>query len=574
MSVWTGRLVCLVLLGVCVACPGVAAAQGAADWDLPGGHFYTQAGGDTPRPDDGFLAADRPGFGFPTGRNLVRFWSELGRYGGVQIVGYPASRPFVWDGFDVQVFQKGIFQWRPEQGAQGSAWFMNVFDEFSRRGLDQRLLAEQQVPLPGSFDDRGKPFEQIMAERLALLDGHPALVHQYRSVPDPLALYGLPTSSVQDFGPFFAVRLQRAAFQEWKTDAPGIARAGQVTVVNAGDLAKTYGVVPAAAIQPLPPPAPASQQVAAYTPGRQESVSSPFTLAGEARAFEAALGWELTDADHGDVLSRGVGHAAACCEWSSFEVEVPFAVPRALRANLAVWGASGRDASDRPGEIHIPLELRPVGRPAAAKDGQVLIEPLGVEAAACPGAWRVSARVRNESGAPVKLAAAEFGLRDAGTGVVEWADQDGAIWDVAPGEAREVALCFAQPGTSSAAADLRLLHRVSRGDGAGTAPVVIDLPGPETTGGVANVTPPTDQPPPVQAAIADAARQTGLDAAAIQVLRVEAREWRDSSLGCPQPGMAYLQVLTPGWLVELRAGTRTLEYHTDRRGRAVLCGEH
>src|SRR5262245_51479371 len=110
-----GRLLAgLVLLGasfgVSSVRPQVAAAQSPADWDLPRGHFYTQTGGDTARPDDGFLAADRLGFGFPTGRNFVRFWSEFRRYGGAGVAGYPASRPFVWDGFDVQVFQKGVFQ--------------------------------------------------------------------------------------------------------------------------------------------------------------------------------------------------------------------------------------------------------------------------------------------------------------------------------------------------------------------------------------------------------------------------------------------------------------------------------
>ena len=558
----------LLLLGLLAGRPGLAAAQDTADWDLPGGHFYTQAGGDTPRPDDGFLAADRPGFGFATGRNFVRFWSELGRYGGVGVVGYPASRPFEWDGFDVQVFQKGIFQWRPEQGAEGRAWFMNVFDEFTRRGLDARLLAEQQVPLPGSFDDRGKSFEQIMAERLALLDSHPALLRQYWSVPDPVALYGLPTSNVQNFGPFSAVRLQRAGFQEWQVDVPGIARAGEVTVLNAGDLAKAYGLVPASAMQPVPPPAPASAQVVAYTPGRDESVSSPLTVSGKARAFEAALLWELTDAQHGEVLGRGSATAAACCEWSSFETEVPYAVASGLHASLAVWGASGRDAADRPGEVRIPLELRADGHPAAAKDGQRLIEPLRVSSVAgSPVAWLITARVRNESSGPISVGASEFGLRDEATGAVQWSDA-GTTWDIGPGEAQEVTLSFAQAGTRAQPTDLRLLHR----DGQSPA-VVIDVPEPDTSGGSGTVTPSTDQPPPVQAAIADAARRTGLDAAAIQVLRAEEREWPNSGLGCPQPGIAYAQVLTPGWLVELRAGSRTLEYHTDARARAVLCAE-
>jgi len=129
-----------------------------------------------------FWSLIAPGYGFTTGRNFVRFWSERQRYGGVPIVGYPASRPFVWDGYDVQVFQKGIFQWRPEQGSDGQAWFMNVFDEFTRRGLDARLRQEKHVPLPGAYIDRGKSFDQIMAERLALLDAHPALARLVAAV--------------------------------------------------------------------------------------------------------------------------------------------------------------------------------------------------------------------------------------------------------------------------------------------------------------------------------------------------------------------------------------------------------
>src|ERR687887_2007 len=153
------------LLAVALGAPSGATAQ-APDWEMPNGHFYTQAGGDTPTPNDGFLVVNHVTFGSGPGLDqLVRFWDEFRRYGGVSTVGYPASRPFVWDGFNVQVFQKGVFQWRPDQGENGQAWFVNVFDELTRRGLDGRLLAEKQVPLPGAFADDGKPFEQVMAER-------------------------------------------------------------------------------------------------------------------------------------------------------------------------------------------------------------------------------------------------------------------------------------------------------------------------------------------------------------------------------------------------------------------------
>ena len=49
----------------------------------------------------------------------------------------------------------------------------------------------------------------------------------------------------------------------------------------------------------------------------------------------------------------------------------------------------------------------------------------------------------------------------------------------------------------------------------------------------------------------------------IQVLSVQARDWSDASLGCPQPGMMYAQVITPGYLVVLEADGQTYTYHTD-----------
>jgi len=60
---------------------------------------------------------------------------------------------------------------------------------------------------------------------------------------------------------------------------------------------------------------------------------------------------------------------------------------------------------------------------------------------------------------------------------------------------------------------------------------------------------------------------------AAEVTVVEAREvtWRDSSLGCPQPGTMYLQRLTPGHLVVVRAGGRRLEYHCGPLGPARYC---
>ena len=77
----------------------------------------------------------------------------------------------------------------------------------------------------------------------------------------------------------------------------------------------------------------------------------------------------------------------------------------------------------------------------------------------------------------------------------------------------------------------------------------------------------------IDVAVADAATWLGTIASQLRVESVEQREWRDSSLGCPQPGMLYAQVITPGYLVVVSGAGKRLEYHTDTRGRAVMCRE-
>jgi hypothetical protein len=74
----------------------------------------------------------------------------------------------------------------------------------------------------------------------------------------------------------------------------------------------------------------------------------------------------------------------------------------------------------------------------------------------------------------------------------------------------------------------------------------------------------------VAAAVTDAAGRSGVPATAVRVVRVEPRDWPDSSLGCPRPGMGYAQVITPGYLILLEVAGQTLEYHADRN-RIELC---
>lgn len=73
------------------------------------------------------------------------------------------------------------------------------------------------------------------------------------------------------------------------------------------------------------------------------------------------------------------------------------------------------------------------------------------------------------------------------------------------------------------------------------------------------------------AAVADLSKQTGLPADQITVASVQPMEWSDASLGCPQEGMMYAQVITPGYLVVLSAQGQTYEYHTDQGTNVILC---
>ena len=52
-------------------------------------------------------------------------------------------------------------------------------------------------------------------------------------------------------------------------------------------------------------------------------------------------------------------------------------------------------------------------------------------------------------------------------------------------------------------------------------------------------------------------------------MSAEAVEWPDASLGNPQPGMVYAQVVTPGYKIILSARGQQYEYHSEHE-RLVL----
>jgi hypothetical protein len=99
----------------------------------------------------------------------------------------------------------------------------------------------------------------------------------------------------------------------------------------------------------------------------------------------------------------------------------------------------------------------------------------------------------------------------------------------------------------------------------GTVGVVATPAGTPGAGGTA-----VAENPAVAAAVADLAKQKGVEPSRIGVASVEAVEWPDSSLGCPQPGRAYAQVITPGWRIRLTLDGQTYEYHANQDGTTVV----
>lgn len=71
-------------------------------------------------------------------------------------------------------------------------------------------------------------------------------------------------------------------------------------------------------------------------------------------------------------------------------------------------------------------------------------------------------------------------------------------------------------------------------------------------------------------AIETLASDLGISPENIEVDTVKAIEWRDSSIGCPKPGVAYLDVITPGHKVVLRVGNEIHVVH-EARNRAFRC---
>jgi hypothetical protein len=75
-----------------------------------------------------------------------------------------------------------------------------------------------------------------------------------------------------------------------------------------------------------------------------------------------------------------------------------------------------------------------------------------------------------------------------------------------------------------------------------------------------------------RAVVADAAKRFNVAESEVVLARAERLTWSDGSLGCPEPGLAYTQMLVAGFRVDATTSAGTLTYHTDSRGKVASCG--
>ncbi len=77
----------------------------------------------------------------------------------------------------------------------------------------------------------------------------------------------------------------------------------------------------------------------------------------------------------------------------------------------------------------------------------------------------------------------------------------------------------------------------------------------------------------IQLALATASAQLGVPADNLVLVNWADTAWPDSSLGCPEPGKAYAQIVTPGFVVTVDTddGAAEVQVHTDRGSRGAIC---
>ena len=114
------------------------------------------------------------------------------------------------------------------------------------------------------------------------------------------------------------------------------------------------------------------------------------------------------------------------------------------------------------------------------------------------------------------------------------------------------------PESQSPVTESPLISATANTEPAVVQPVVDDTPGPISR-------------ELVEKSKADLSKRLEVSPDTIRIAEAQAVTWPDGSLGCPQPGQVYAQVLTPGYWIVLEADDKQYPYHTDETGQLVLC---
>ena len=94
------------------------------------------------------------------------------------------------------------------------------------------------------------------------------------------------------------------------------------------------------------------------------------------------------------------------------------------------------------------------------------------------------------------------------------------------------------------------------------SPVVTSTPLPEETPEQPDPIIPLPAEPLVERAVLDLAARLSIPVDEINLINVAAVEWPDASLGCPEEGLAYAQVITPGFWIVLEVSGDPYTYHS------------
>jgi lipoprotein-anchoring transpeptidase ErfK/SrfK len=216
------------------------AATIVSDWDVPGGHFYTQTAPRDAVTDAGFLVSDGDG---------LTFWRDYKALGGPTQLGFPVSGRWESEGETFQATEAALLHWDG-----GAARVYPVFKLFTQYGLDD-WLEGQGVPA-ASPELLANPDLPVWTRQGWLTN--PTLRAAYWAAfeIDGPRRYGLPMSEPIRMGPYLAQRFERAVLQLWLDDVPGMPEPGSIVLVQVADLLRRAEMIPAGALSPQAAPAP------------------------------------------------------------------------------------------------------------------------------------------------------------------------------------------------------------------------------------------------------------------------------------------------------------------------------